>query len=150
MRSIFVPCLLGFVLGSGPAPVAPATDEYADFLAAHDQLHPEAEEAIAPELLVREAFWNDHSRTLYVNAETTTGKGTLVIVEGLPGSDWLTAFHVTKNEKASFEIPIPHDEMVPCRIMIRSAHAYRVTRIVSAPPSCVEEAKEENTLLASL
>ena len=150
MRSIFVPCLLGFVLGSAPAPVDQAAGEYADFLAQHDQLHPQPVEKMAAELLVRKAFWHDHSRTLYVNAETSTGKGTLVIVEGLPGSDWLTAFRVTKSEKASFEIPIPQDEMVPCRIMVRSAHAYRVTRIVSAPPSCVEEAKAENTLLASL
>ena len=133
MRSIFVPCLLGFVLGSAPAPVDPAADEFAGFLAQHDRLHPEVEEQKAPELLVRKAFWNDHSRTLFVNAETTAGKGTLVVVEGLPGSDWLTAFRVTKNEKASFEIPIPQDEMVPCRIMVRSAHAYRVTRIISAP-----------------
>ena len=150
MRSIFVPCLLGLVLGSAPAPVEQATGEYAEFLAQHDRLHPQVEERKAPELLVRKAFWNDHQRTLFVNAETSTGKGTLVIVEGLPGSDWLTAFRVTKSEKASFEIPIPQDEMVPCRIMVRSAHAYRVTRIVSAPPSCVEEAKAENMLLASL
>lgn len=150
MRSIFVPCLLGLVLGSAPAPVDHGIGEYAEFLAQHDRLHPQPAEKKAPELLVRRAFWNDHSRTLFVNAETSAGKGTLVIVEGLPGSDWLTAFHITKNEKASFEIPIPQDEMVPCRIMVRSAHAYRVTRIVSAPPSCVEEAKEENMLLASL
>jgi hypothetical protein len=150
MRSIFVPCLMGFVLGSAPAPVDHGAGEYAGFLAQHDQLHPQPEEKKAPELLVRKAFWDDHERTLFVNAETTTGKGTLIVVEGLPGSDWLTAFHVTKTEKASFEIPIPQDEMVPCRIMVRSAHAYRVTRIVSAPPSCVEEAKAENMLLARL
>ena len=150
MRSIFVPCLLGMILGAAPLPVDHGAGEYAEFLALHDQLHPQSMEKKAPELLVRKAFWNDHKRTLFVNAETSAGKGTLIIVEGLPGSDWLTAFRVTKSEKASFEIPIPQDEMVPCRIMVRSAHAYRVTRIVSAPPSCVEEAKAENMLLASL
>ena len=151
MRSIFVPCLLGLFLGSAPGPVDPAAVEYADFLAELDRVLPRTDTRKPPDrLLVRKAFWNDHSRTLYVDAETTAGKGALVIVEGLPGSDWLTAFTVTKNEKASFEIPVPQDEMVPCRILVRSAHAYRVMRIVSAPPSCVNEAQAENTLLARL
>jgi hypothetical protein len=150
MRSIFVPLLTVAFLGSAPASVDPAADEYADFMTEHDALHPKAKEQAPEEVLVRKAFWNDQKRTLYVNAETTEGKGTLLIVEGMPVNDWVTTFQVTKSDNAAFQLPIPEEALVPCRIIVRSAHAYRVARIINAPPRCVEAAQAENMLLASL
>jgi hypothetical protein len=150
MRSIFVPLLTVAFLGSAPAPVDPAAGEYADFMAKIDALHPAPQEKAPEELLVRKAFWNHHDRTLFVNAETTEGKGTLLIVEGDPVNDWVTTFQVTKGKSASFQLPIPEEALVPCRIIVRSAHAYRVARIINAPPRCVEAAANENMLLASL
>lgn len=143
--------IFGIALLMNPVPVADGVDEYAGFLAQHDRLHPRLIEQVQPDkMVVRKAFWNNDNQTLYVNAETTAGKGTLVVVEGIPASDWVAAFQVTKAERASFELPIPGEELVPCRIKVRSAHAYRVVRVINAPPSCVEEAQAENTLLARL
>ena len=150
MRSIFVPLLTVAFLGTAPSSVQPAADEYAEFMAKHDELHPAPREKAPEEVLVRKAFWNHDKRTLYVNAETTEGKGTLLIVEGDPVNDWVTTFQVTKSKSASFQLPIPEEALVPCRIIVRSAHAYRVARIINAPPRCVEAAADENTLLASL
>jgi len=153
-RTIFVAVIaefLGIVLLMNPASMAEGNHEYADFLAQHDQLHPRISKQADPrKVVVRKAFWNKDKQTLYVNAETNEGKGTLIVVESLPASDWVTAFQVTRAERASFELPIPGEDLVPCRIIVRSAHAYRVVRVINAPPSCVEEAQAENTLLASL
>ena len=150
MRSICVPVLAMAFIGAAPSPVAPAGDAFAEFIAKHDVLHPKAAEKPAEEVVVRKAFWNDHERVLHVSAETTEGRGTLLIVEGEPLNDWVTTFQVTKNKRATFQLPIPEEALVPCRIIVRSAHAYRVARIINAPPRCVDAAASENTLLASL
>lgn len=143
--------IIGIAILLNPVSVADGAGEFASFLSTHDRLHPElSKDADTEKMTVRKAFWNKDKQTLYVNAETTAGKGTLVVVEGLPASDWVTAFQVTKAERASFELPIPGEDLVPCRIIVRSAHAYRVVRVINAPPSCVEAAQKENTLLARL
>ena len=133
-----------------PGTFGAAQSEYSSFLAAHDQLHAPVREVKAPELTVRNAYWNDASRTLHVDAETSEGKGSLVVVEGLPVSDWVTAFEIAKSKGVSFQLPIPENELVPCRIIVRSAHAYRITRVIDAPPTCVADAEAENMLLASI
>ena len=68
----------------------------------------------------------------------------------MPVTDWVTAFKVAKGKNVSFQLPIPDNELIPCRIIVRSAHAYRITRVIDAPPTCVADAEAENTLLASL
>jgi len=62
----------------------------------------------------------------------------------------VTAFEVAKSKGVSFQLPIPENELVPCRIIVRSAHAYRITRVIDAPPTCVADAEAENMLLASI
>lgn len=149
-----VPVLLAAAIGLAafilPDTITDAHGEFDDFLATHDQLHMQVVQEKAPEVFVRNAYWNDESRTLFVDAETSGGKGTLVVVEGLPVTDWVTAFRIAKSKGVSFQLPIPENELVPCRIIVRSAHAYRITRVIDAPPTCVADAEAENMLLASI
>ncbi len=152
MRKALFPTLaVAIAVVSLPKALTDTTGEYADFLAKHDRLHPVlVDEKQAQDVVVREAVWVDAERTIYVDAETTGGKGSLVVVEGLPVSDWVTAFTIAKGKNVSFQLPIPDNELIPCRIIVRSAHAYRITRVIDAPPTCVADAEAENVLLASL
>jgi len=155
MRKALLPMLAaaftGFVALTLTSSVSDAGSEYADFFAVHDRLHPALPD-LKPrhDVVVREAVWVDDERTIYVDAETTDGRGSLVVVEGLPGTDWVTAFKVAKSKSVSFQLPIPDNELIPCRIIVRSAHAFRITRVIDAPPTCVADAEAENMLLASL
>ena len=155
MRNALLPVLATAVIGSAmalaPVGVSDAETEFADFFAAHDQLHPiVVQEKPTQDVVVRSAVWSDEDRAIYIDAETTLGKGSLVVVEGMPVTDWVTAFKVAKGKNVSFQLPIPDNELIPCRIIVRSAHAYRITRVIDAPPTCVADAEAENTLLASL
>lgn len=155
MRNALLPVLAATVAGLAialvPLGVSDAESGFAEFFAAHDALHPvTAIDKPAQEVIVRSAVWIDQERTIYVAAETTLGKGALVVVEGMPVTDWVTAFKVAKSKNVSFQLPIPDNELIPCRIIVRSAHAYRITRVIDAPPTCVADAEAENTLLASL
>ena len=154
MRKTALPALAATAFGIAafamPDTLSDARGEFAGFLDTHDQLHSQVVEEKAPEVVVRKAYWNDQSRILFVDAETRTGKGSLVVVEGLPVTDWVTAFKVAKSKGVSFQLPIPENELVPCRIIVRSAHAYRITRVIDAPPTCVADAEAENMLLASI
>ncbi len=155
MRIALLPALAVTVVGSAmalaPVGVSDAETEFAEFFAAHDELHPAVVEGKpTQDVIVRSAVWSDADRTIYVDATTTLGKGSLVVVEGMPVSDWVTAFKVAKGKNVSFQLPIPDNELIPCRIIVRSAHAYRITRVIDAPPTCVADAEAENTLLASL
>ncbi|MGI9261700.1 MAG: hypothetical protein ACR2QR_06680 [Woeseiaceae bacterium] len=154
MRNNAIPILAATAIGLAvfvlPDTVSDAHGEFADFLGTHDALHTPVIQQAEPEVLVRKAYWNDEVRTLFVDAETSTGKGSLVVVEGLPVTDWVTAFEVAKSKGVSFQLPIPENELVPCRIIVRSAHAYRITRVIDAPPTCVADAEAENMLLASI
>ncbi|MDH3441263.1 MAG: hypothetical protein OEM63_10960 [Gammaproteobacteria bacterium] len=147
---ILVATAIGFATIVAPDTVSDARGEFSDFLDSHDQLHLQVIEEAAPEVVVRKAYWNDESRILFVDAETSAGKGSLVVVEGLPVTDWVTAFTVAKSKGVSFQLPIPENELVPCRIIVRSAHAFRITRVIDAPPTCVADAEKENMLLASI
>lgn len=155
MRKALIPVLAatfsGFVAMTLSSSVSVADGEYAEFLALHDQMHPVVIDEKQPhDVIVREAVWVDAERTIYVDAETTSGKGALVVVEGLPVTDWVTAFKIAKGKNVSFQLPIPDNELIPCRIIVRSAHAYRITRVIDAPPTCVADAEAENMLLATL
>ena len=152
MRKALFPALaVAIILVALPKALTEANGDYADFLAKHDQLHPVLFDESQPhDVVVREAVWVDATRTIYVDAQTTEGKGSLVVVEGLPVNDWVTAFTIAKGKNVSFQLPIPDNELIPCRIIVRSAHAYRITRVIDAPPTCVADAEAENVLLASL
>lgn len=153
MRTAILPVLAvaGIAAIALPDVVAEAEGDYAEFFAVHDQLHPELiDTAQEHEVTIRKAVWIDDQRTIHVDAETTSGKGTLVVVEGLPGTDWVSAFQIAGSKRVSFHLPVPDNELIPCRIIVRSAHAYRITRVIDAPPTCVADAEAENMLLASL
>jgi len=154
MRKTAIPVLAANVIALAafvvPGSVSDARGEFSDFLDSHDQLHAQVAEEKAPLVIVRKAYWNEQSRTLLVDAETSAGKGSLVVVEGLPVTDWVTAFKIAASKGVSFQLPIPENELVPCRIIVRSAHAYRITRVIDAPPTCVADAEAENMLLASI
>jgi hypothetical protein len=78
------------------------------------------------------------------------GKGALMIVEGLPESDWLTAFRIASDDGATFELPVPDGESVPCRILIKSGSAAAVATVQNAPTECADVEGAEPMLLASL
>lgn len=154
MRNAFIPLVSAAIAGIAaavlPNSIADAEGQYAQFFARHDQLHPAiVEERRRQDVYVRGAVWDPEARTIRVDAETTYGKGSLVVVEGLPVTDWVTAFQVAKGKSVSFHLPIPDNELIPCRIIVRSAHAFRITRVVDAPPTCVADAEAENVLLAA-
>ena len=155
MRNALLPVLaatvVGLAMALAPLGISDAETEFGEFLTTHDQLHPVVTlEKPTQDVVVRSAVWVDEDRTIYVDAATTLGKGSLVVVEGMPVTDWVTAFKVAKSKNVSFQLPIPDNELIPCRIIVRSAHAYRITRVIDAPPTCVADAEAENTLLASL
>lgn len=153
MRKTVLPVLaavLGLAAFVVPETVSDARGEFGSFLTAHDQLHAQPVMDPVPDQVTGKAYWNAGSRTLVVDAETSAGKGSLVVVEGLPATDWVTAFRITAGKGVSFHLPIPENELVPCRIIVRSAHAFRITRVIDAPPTCVADAEAENMLLASI
>ena len=155
MQNALLPVLAatvaGLAMALAPLGVSDAESEFADFFVTHDQLHPViSQEKPVQDVIVRSAVWKAEDRTIYIDAETTLGKGSLVVVEGMPVTDWVTAFKIAKSKNVSFQLPIPDNELIPCRIIVRSAHAYRITRVIDAPPTCVADAEAENTLLASL
>lgn len=130
---------IGFGVSTLPASTEVATVEYAEFFAIHDALHPADTAKREPiKVLVRKTFWDDHDRVLLVDARTTQGKGALMIVEGLPGSDWLSAFRITADDGAVFGLIVPEEESVPCEVLVRSGTASTVTPVQNAPPACDE------------
>lgn len=138
-----LPVLAAVAIGFGvltlPASTEIANLEYAEFLAFHDRLHPPEKAKREPiKVLVRRSFWDHHDRVLLVDARTTQGKGALMIVEGMPGSDWLTAFRITADDGAVFGLNVPDEESVPCEVLVRSGSAFTVTPVQNAPPACDE------------
>lgn len=120
-----------------PASTETTPPEYADFFALHDRLHPPQKAKRKPiKVLVRKTFWNDHDRVLFVDARTTQGKGALMIVEGLAGADWLTAFRISADDGAVFDLLVPDGESVPCKVLVRSGAVSTVTSVQNAPPAC--------------
>ncbi len=146
-----LPVLVAVAFGFGgftlPASIGIATLEYAEFLSLHDRLHPpDTAEREPIKVLVRKSFWDNHDRVLLGDARTIQGKGALMIVEGLPGSDWLTAFKITADDGAVFKLTVPEEESVPYKVLVRSGTAYKVTRVQNAPPACDEAKVSAETL----
>jgi hypothetical protein len=76
-----------------------------------------------------------------VEAETNREKGDLLILEGLPGSDWVTAFSISADFGAQFELPIPADHSVPCEIVVKSGAEFKISSVGNAPENCSTEAE---------
>lgn len=128
----------GLCVGSLPTTVDTAESEYSAFLTMHDLLHPSDLEKREPHrIYIRRTFWDNDKRILRVDAGTNLGKGALMIVEGMPGSEWLTAFRITGDDGASFELPVPVEEPVPCSVVVRSGSAVSVASIENSPAACV-------------
>jgi hypothetical protein len=122
-----------------PAPVDTSESEYSAFLSRHDLLHPSDLEKREPHrIYIRKTFWDNDKRILRVDAGTSQGKGALVIVEGVPGSDWLTAFRIADEVGARFVLPVPEQEAVPCEIIIRSGSAMSVAPVSNSPAACAD------------
>ena len=133
-----------------PSGVDTAESEFSAFMTMHDLLHPSDLEKREPHrIYIRKTFWDNDQRILRVDAGTNQGKGALMIVEGLPGSDWLTAFSITGHDGASFELPVPAEVVVPCRVRIRSGSAVSVAPVENAPTAC-ELPEPGEIVLASL
>jgi hypothetical protein len=155
MHKFSVPVLVAAAIGFGtlgaPANVDTATGQFSAFLDRHDLLHPvEIEKREPHRVFIRKTFWDNDDRVLRVNAGSTQGKGALMIVEGLPESDWLTAFRIASDDGATFELPVPDGESVPCRILIKSGSAAAVATVQNAPTECADVEGAEPMLLASL
>jgi len=133
-------CGLATILIAGP--VANGDAGYSEFLARHDKLHPiNRAERVPYKIKVRKAFWDNHDRVLRVEAETNREKGDLLILEGPPGSEWLTAFSISANFEAQFELPIPDDHSVPCEIVLKSGTEFKIASVGNAPNNCSTEAE---------
>lgn len=133
-------CGLATILIAGP--VANGDAGYSEFLARHDKLHPiNRAERVPYKIKVRKAFWDNHDRVLRVEAETNREKGDLLILEGRPGSEWLTAFSISANFEAQFELPIPDDHSVPCEIVLKSGTEFKIASVGNAPNNCSTEAE---------
>ena len=133
--------------------IAPAVgngeNEFAGFFAKHDPLHRISNgEKFPYKIRVRRAFWNADRRELLVDAETPREKGDLLILEGLPQSDWVTAFRVSAEFGATFALSIPVGQPVPCEVIVRSGTASKVARVINSPSTCNSEV--EGMLLASI
>jgi hypothetical protein len=136
--SVLVAVVAGLCVLASPVVVDKAESEYSAFLSMHDLLHPSDLEKREPHrIYIRRTFWDNDKRILRVDAGTNQGKGTLMIVEGMPGSEWLTAFRITDDEGASFELPVPAEEPVPCSVVIRSGSAVSVAPVRNSPAACV-------------
>ena len=149
-----LPVLAAMVFGlcvfSMPAPVEVAESEYVAFHSLHDLLHPpELEKREPHRIFIRKTFWENDKRILRVDAVSSQGKGALMVVEGLPGSDWLTAFSISGMDGATFELPVPADETVPCRVVVRAGSAVSVSDVENAPALC-DQPGESGIVLASL
>lgn len=128
---------IGIGVSTLPSSMQVATSEYADFFTLHERLHPPGTAKRDPiKVLVRKTFWNDHDRVLFVDARTTQGRGALMIVEGLQGSDWLADFRISADEGAVFDLIVPDGESVPCKVLVRSGAASTVTPVHNAPSTC--------------
>lgn len=137
---IAIACGLATILIAGP--VANGEAGYSEFLARHDRLHPiNRAERVPYKIKVRKAFWDNHDRVLRVEAETNREKGDLLILEGLPGSDWVTAFSISADFGAQFELPIPADHSVPCEIVVKSGAEFKISSVGNAPENCSTEAE---------
>ena len=148
---VIVAALAGCVLCARPSPVDIADGEFAAFLTLHDRLHPADIEKREPHrVYVRKTFWDDDDRTLRVDAGSTRGKGALIVMDGLPGSDWLSAFAVAGEHGVSFALPVPQGEPAPCMVVVRTAAERTVVAVQNAPADCSRPAKSTPWLLASL
>ena len=155
MHKFSVPVLVAAAIGFGtlaaPADIDTATDQFSAFLDQHDLLHPvEIEKREPHRVFIRKTFWDNDERVLRVDAGSTQGKGALMIVEGLPESDWLTAFKIAADDGASFELPVPDGESVPCRIVIKSGTAAAIADVQNAPSQCADDEGAGPMLLARL
>lgn len=155
MHKFSVPVLVAVAIGFGtlgaPTHVETATGQFSAFLDQHDLLHPvEIERREPHRVFIRKTFWDNDARILRVDARSTQGKGALMIVEGLPESDWLTAFRIASDDGATFELPVPDGESVPCRIVIKSGKAAAIATVQNAPTKCADVEGAGPMLLASL
>jgi hypothetical protein len=149
--SVLVAVVAGLFTFASPAVVDMAESEYSTFLSMHDLLHPSDLEKREPHrIYIRKTFWDNDSRILRVDAGTNQGKGALMIVEGLPGSEWLTAFSITDVDGASFELPVPEKEAVPCRVIVRSGSAVSVSVVKNSPTACDRSEASGALVMASL
>jgi hypothetical protein len=142
--------VFGFCVFSTPAPVDVAESEYTAFHSMHDLLHPpELEKREPHRIFIRKTFWDNDKRILRVDAVSSEGRGALMVVEGLPGDDWLSAFSITDVDGATFELPVPAEEAVPCRVVIRAGSAVSISDVANAPALC-DQPGEGIVVLASL
>jgi hypothetical protein len=148
---VLVAAVAGLCFFGLPKAVDTAENEYSAFLTMHDLLHPSDLEKREPHrIYIRKTFWDNDSRILRVDAGTNQGKGALMIVEGLPGSEWLTAFSITDVDGASFELPVPEKEAVPCRVIVRSGSAVSVSVVENSPTACDRPEASSALVMASL
>ena len=149
--SVLVAVVAGFYVLVSPVVVDTAEIEYSTFLLTHDLLHPSDLEKREPHrIYIRKTFWDNDDRILRVDAGTNQGKGALMIVEGLPGSEWLTAFSITGVDGASFELPVPAQESVPCKVVVRSGSAVSVSKVENSPSACDRPEASDAIIMASL
>jgi hypothetical protein len=135
---VLVAVIVGLCVVALPTAVDTAESEFSAFLTMHDLLHPSDLEKREPHrIYIRRTFWDNDKRILRVDAGTNLGKGALMIVEGMPGSEWLTAFRITGDDGASFELPVPTEEPVPCSVVIRSGSAMSVAPVENSPGACL-------------
>jgi hypothetical protein len=149
--SVLVAVVAGLCVFASPVVVDKAESEFSTFLSMHDVLHPSDLEKREPHrIYIRKTFWDNDSRILRVDAGTNQGKGALMIVEGLPGSEWLTAFSITGVDGASFELPVPMKEAVPCKVVVRSGTAVSVSAVENSPTGCDRPEESGALVMASL
>lgn len=148
---VIVAALAGLGLFAKPSTVDTAGSEFAAFLTLHDRLHPDDIEKREPHrVYIRKTFWDDDERKLRVDAGSTRGKGALIVVEALPGTDWLSAFAIAAGEGVTFELAVPHGEPAPCRVIVRTAAEYAVADVRNAPADCAGPGEPSPYLVARL
>jgi len=148
---VIVAALAGFALFAKPSPVDTAGSEFAAFFTLHDRLHPADIEKREPHrVYVRKTFWDDDERKLRVDAGSTRGKGELIIIDGLPDSDWLSAFAIAGDDGVVFSLSVPQGEPAPCRVIVRTASEHTVAVVQNAPARCTGPDESTPWLLASL
>lgn len=141
MHNAIVPALsaaiLGIVLTGLPAHLDDASNEFTEFLQAHDQLHPALPGKRAPEpVVIRKAFWQQDKRVLMVDARTPREKGELLVLEGYPDSTFVHEFKISTDYGAVFELPLAGTEAVPCRVIVHSGSVSTVVEVSNAPGTC--------------
>jgi hypothetical protein len=149
--SVLVAMVAGLCVLASPVVVDTAESEFSTFLSMHDLLHPSDLEKREPHrIYIRKTFWDNDNRILRVDAGTNQGKGALVIVEGLPGSEWLTAFSISGVDGASFKLPVPEKEAVPCKVVVRSGTAVSISVVENSPTACDRPDASGALVMASL